>query len=131
LVGSSILSPGTNKIRTYSIFESADLPRKRRWEPCGKIATGEEKSGGQPSDLGLQIDGTFVVIEIPKDPINARFRTGGHGAAVQCKNCGCAVPIGVNLSKLPGMFEAKCRTCGETRIYRSGEIQTLTAVLKR
>jgi hypothetical protein len=72
----------------------------------------------------------FVMIEIPKGII-AQFRSGGHGPSVQCKNCGFGVAIGGNHSKLPEMFEAKCRTCGETRIYRSGEIQTLAAVLKQ
>jgi predicted RNA-binding Zn-ribbon protein involved in translation (DUF1610 family) len=76
-------------------------------------------------------DNLFVMIEIPKGPMNTQFRSGGDGSGVQCKNCGFEVPIGGNLSKLPEMFEAKCRTCGETRIYRSGEIHTLAAVPKQ
>jgi predicted RNA-binding Zn-ribbon protein involved in translation (DUF1610 family) len=91
-----------------------------------------------PGSAGLMMRGgadvymwTFTVTEIPKDPTSTRFRAGDHGSSVRCKNCGFKIPIGGNLSKLPEMFEAKCRTCGETRIYRSGEIQALAAAPKQ
>jgi len=68
-----------------------------------------------------------VMRELPKGRF-ANLRTGDQRPGLRCKNCGYGIPIESDLAS--EWFHATCPTCRKKRIYRSDEIQTLTAVVK-
>ena len=85
LVGGSILSPGTNKIRAFLHFECSALPRKVTWAEYGQT---DEKRMGSTRKLSSAV--WKQTTPPPKRPILAevRRRDGSEStlAVVECSS---------------------------------------------